>query len=170
MDCQTLIPQENKQVYYQLYCIETALRELIIEQLKNLAGYQWYKQRVPSDARQNSQTRLQGEKNQGWSQFIPYHKIYYTDFPDLQKIILQKNNWQDIFQSIFHREEVLKGTLTELEPIRNKIAHNRKLTQNDVDIVQGSYTKICECIGQEKFFNLVSKCTCATDIKSELRE
>ncbi|MDF5739193.1 MULTISPECIES: Swt1 family HEPN domain-containing protein [unclassified Nostoc] len=167
MDCQTLIPRENAEVYSYLYCIETALRELIIECLKDLEGDKWYKQRVPPDIRENSKKRLEIDKTYGWSQFVPFHQIYYIDFPDLQKIIIKKNNWQDVFKSIFFREEVLKGTLVELEPIRNKIAHNRKLTQRDVDIVKGSYTKICEFIGQEKLVVLVSRCTCATDIKTQ---
>lgn len=65
MDCQTLIPRENAEVYSYLYCLETALPELIIECLKDLEGDKWYKRRVPQNIRENSKKRLETDKNYG---------------------------------------------------------------------------------------------------------
>ena len=41
-------PQENLEIFAMLYCIETALRELIIESLSALEGSRWYKKCLPA--------------------------------------------------------------------------------------------------------------------------
>ncbi|MHC5773960.1 Swt1 family HEPN domain-containing protein [Nostoc sp.] len=69
---------------------------------------------------------------------------------------MEKNdNWKGVFESIFGRKEIVSATLTEIEFIRNKIAHNRKATQSDINIIKSSYTKILNTIGEEKFNSLV---------------
>jgi hypothetical protein len=92
------------------------------------------------------------------------------DFPDLRKIIERDDNWKEAFASIFPRRDILVATLSELEPIRNTIAHSRKATMADAEIVHASYAKIEEAIGIELFRDLSSRLTTTPDIPSRFIE
>lgn len=162
------IPSENDTIYELLYYIEVGLREFIIEVLETKIGPPWWRQCLPNDVKQTAKSGLQLEKKIKWSKVIPHHPMYYTDFPDLKKIITKGDNWRNLFQPIFGREDLLISTLSELEPIRNKIAHNRKATTEDLAIVETAYKKIVTAIEEEKFYELVNRCTLAEDVPASL--
>lgn len=165
-----LVPEENVRIYCCLYNIETALRELIIELLSATDGPRWYKKRLPGDVLGKYREGVKSERSVKWLQLVPLHPIYYIDFTDLRKIMDREDNWKDAFKRIFLRKDILSNTLTELEFIRNKIAHNRKATSQDVDIVRGAYAKLSECIGKDFFRELSERCTCSKDISERLSE
>jgi hypothetical protein len=123
------VPQENIEIFTILYQIETALRELIIEVLSKVEGSKWYLRRLPGDILQKYKDGRILERQIPWTQFIPHNPIYYVDFPHLKVIMERSDNWKDAFEPIFARKEVVIGILIEIEPIRNKIAHNRKATR-----------------------------------------
>jgi len=169
-----LVPEKNIQIYCYLYNIETALRELVIDSLEAIDGPLWYKHRLPG-GNENSPLEkyrrgVDVERNTRWTQSVPLHPIYYIDFPHLKMIIERKDNWEDVFKHVFSRKDILSSTLAELEFIRNKIAHNRKATCKDVEIVKGAYAKLSEAIGRSRFDQLVTRCTRAMDISERLTE
>ena len=164
------VPAENKAAYGLLYEIEVVLRELLIEVLADVCGPLWWKQRLPSDVLQKFRNGRDYERNTAWIHTVPHHPIYYVDFPDLRKVIERSDNWTDVFKPIFGDAVVLSGTLRELEPIRNKVAHNRKVTIGDVRVVEASCHKISALIGQERFLVLVARCSLAPDILEHLAE
>jgi hypothetical protein len=86
----------------------------------------------------------------------------------LRKIIEREDNWSDTFKRIFSRRDILISTLGELEFIRNKIAHNRKATSKDVEIVEGAYSKLSASIGESYFRELSIRCTCSKEISERL--
>lgn len=71
------------------------------------------------------------EKQWPWRTSKAYRPIYYIDFTDYVKIITRRDNWAEIFQSIFKDKEMVSVKLRELEPIRNSIAHFRKLNRKE---------------------------------------
>jgi len=159
------IPEENIVIYKLLYIIEVGLRELIIQSLEATCGSHWWKERLPADVLEKYRKGREYERTIKWCQLVPHHPIYYVDLPDLKKIIERADNWKEVFSTIFKRKEILTGTLIELEPIRNKIAHNRKATVQDQRIVEGAYHKIVAAVGEERLCKLVSKCTLAPDLR-----
>jgi hypothetical protein len=165
-----LVPKENIEIYCYLYNIETALRELIIDSLKTVDGPRWYKKRIPGDILEKYRKGIEYGKNIKWSQLVPHHPIYYIDFADLKKIIERGDNWKDVFKNIFFQKEILSSTLSELESIRNKVAHNRKATYKDVEVVKAAYTKLSEAVCKDYFNRLSARCTCSMDISEQLTE
>lgn len=161
-------PQENVEIFIMLYGIETALRELIIEVLNEVEGVLWYNKCLPGDVLDKYQKGRLAEKRISWSQCIPHHPIYYIDFPDLKKIIERESNWKSVFESIFSRKDILASTLSELEPLRNKVAHNRKASTKDVEIARGAYSKLSTAIGTDYFGRLSKRCTLGLDIPDQL--
>jgi hypothetical protein len=58
--------------------------------------------------------------------------MYYTDFSHLKIVIQARNNWDDAFSKIFGNKDNLSAALSELEFIRNKVAHIRSPRGNDL--------------------------------------
>jgi len=165
---ENLVPKENIKAYSFIYCIENLLRELIIDELEKFGGSKWYKTYLPADVLEKYRNGIYLEKNIKWVQLVPCHPIYYIDFPDLKKIILRRDCWKNVFKNIFNREDIVKGIFAEIDNIRNRIAHNRKVANEDVVITKKSYEEIKNCIGGFRFQELIAKCTCESSILEKL--
>lgn len=163
------IPPENISIYAILYRIEVGLREFIIDVLESNCGPRWWKQRLPGDVLENYRDGRRYERTTNWSELVPHHPLYYVNFPDLKKVIERRDNWREVFHPVFSSKQVVVGALKGLEPIRNKIAHNRKATEADLRIAEAAYTELSSAIGHKKFRKLVAKCTEADDIARSLR-
>lgn len=140
----------NTKCYEYLHDLENELRMAIIFCLAKRYGKRWWNQRIPSDIKDNhgerkgtkskkiedlEELRLKGHDSED------LHEIFYTYFPDLKKIIEKRDNWQEVFEDIFGRRDVLVK-LDELYPLRNIIAHNRYLTKENADTVELYYKKL----------------------------
>jgi len=165
-----IVPQENLALYKLLYQIEVGLREFFIETFEARCGSLWWKQKLPGDVLEKCRGALDDERQIKWSQLVSHHPLYYVDFPDLKKIIERSDNWKQIFQSVFKRKDVIIGTLTELEPIRNKLAHNRKATATDLSIAVATFQKIAAAVGETLLNKLISRCTSAQDILGNIHQ
>jgi hypothetical protein len=103
---------------------ETALREFLARKLGEVAGTQWFKQRVHGDlvakARQNRATAMaNGERE--------VELLSYLDLGDLTSIILQKNNWGEVFEQVFPNRERLSHDLQALVATRRPTMHARHI-------------------------------------------
>lgn len=166
-------PPNNLHAYSVLFAIENGIRELIIEELSGRFGPHWFKNHLPGDVLKKYRESVSVERKAKWTELISHHPIYYLDFPDLRKIMLQKTNWDDAFRQIFQNSNVLESMLSEIEVTRNRVAHNRKVCDSDVDNVEGVYKKLSRFVGDSRFQTLATRCTSLTSIReslSELRE
>jgi len=162
------VPKENMQIFKLLYWIEVGLRELIIDSLATNSGPFWWKSRLPSDVLDNFRKGRTYETGIIWNKMLPHHPIYYIEFPDLQKVITRSDNWSEVFRPIFGRKDMIAATLSQLEPVRNKIAHNRKATPDDVHIVETAYELISGSIGNSLFETLCTRMVPELDIVGRL--
>ena len=109
--------------------LEQQLRGAIRDQLLGLVGTDWIKQRVPPDV------RMQWHKRQDEDRAAcrpVFEAIQYADFMDLQKVIVSKDNWRDVFRAIFQSSEDIIVSFNRLHPVRKALAHNRPLSKLDV--------------------------------------
>lgn len=164
------VPKTNIEIYKILFTIETGLRELIITSLESKVGPRWYKNRLPGDVLTKSREGIKYERSIKWTQLIPHHPIYYVEFTDLKKIIQRTDNWEGVFKEIFSRQDILASTLSELEPIRNKVAHSRKCSRQDLETVKSAHKKLINAIGEEEFYKLISRYTIALDIPERINQ
>src|ERR1700751_744070 len=95
------LPDSNRQIFEMLYCIESALRELLVEELANHFGPTWYKKCLPGEILSKYREGLSAERKVKWSTLTPHHPIYYTDSAHLKIVIQSKNNWDAVFSAIF---------------------------------------------------------------------
>ena len=108
--------------------VEQYLRSTIAKCLTKLSGSNWIKQRVPHDMRERWKQRQEEDRSAGRP---VYSRIQYADFMDLASIIIQANNWRDVFESIFKNKNEVQVSLQRLHPIRKSIAHSRPLSKSD---------------------------------------
>jgi hypothetical protein len=140
------IPCPSQEPYKILKELETKMRKCIHGKLESISK-NWWKERVPKDVKDRAESR----KNKNEKQY-PWHKgknlplVFYIDFTDYVKIILRRDNWRDEFQKVFKDKEIISAKLRELEPIRNAIAHFRKLTQTELSKLKLYSEDICSCI------------------------
>ena len=154
-----VVPSENLAVYQLLYRMEVGLREFILEALEGACGPKWWKQRLQPDVLETCRKGREYERNVRWCELVPHHPIYYIDFPSLKKVIERRDNWRDVFQTIFERQDILISALSKLEPIRNSMAHNRRTTARHLRVVEEAYDTIVTAIGEGRFGELAGRCT-----------
>ena len=162
------LPEDNARCYALMYAIENGIRELIIEELSSLEGALWYKHRLPGDTLKKYREAVLFQRQVVWTKLVPHHPVYYLDFPDLRKIIEREDNWKDVFSSIFTRKDLISATLAEIEPTRNSLAHNRKLTRQDVAMLEATCLKLESAIGMNRFRQLCTLTTASHSIQEDL--
>lgn len=164
----SIVPPLNTQVFKLLFVVEVGLRELIIREFERLGPSEW-KRRLPPDVLDSFRSASTYERNITWTSLVPHHPIYYLDFPDLRKIIDNAANWRDVFRAVFKRKDVVVTTLAEIEPIRNRLAHNRLLSHNDVDIVEAALAKLSSALGGAGLSQLAAEPTVDLALENTLR-
>jgi hypothetical protein len=163
------IPEQNLKGYSTIYGIENVLRELVIEVLAAIAGERWYKVRLPGDILGKYREAIGLQRQVKWSSLTPHHPIYYVDFPDLRKVIEREENWNQGFRSIFSRKDIISATLSEIEPIRNSLAHCRKISLQELELLRAASAKLESAIGEERFARLAGRSSIAVSISEDLR-
>lgn len=124
--------KEMAEAYNILQKLETSLRKCIEDNLSAVSE-NWWIESVPNDVREKAaRRRKKNEAQWPWSNSQDLLPIHYVDFTDYQKIIMKRNNWREIFKTIFTDNVILSAKLRELEPIRNSIAHSRDI--NDIEL------------------------------------
>jgi hypothetical protein len=103
---------------------ENALRAFVSAKLEAVAGPKWFKQRVPGDITKRAKERRREAMRAGEP---PLSLIHYTDLGDLIGVILRKDNWGEMFETVFDRAEWLKVDLERLNTHRRPTMHSRPI-------------------------------------------
>lgn len=147
-------PDAPCHAYLLLRNLEIVLRELIIMELSSLGDAKWWKRRAPHDVQETAKRGQQYERATRWLDASTYHPIYYTDFADVRKILISRDNWQARFNHVLYNKENLSADLQSLEPLRNTIAHSRRLSEPAVGVLIAVSDKIQSSLGKQKWDTL----------------
>lgn len=112
----------------QLLWVERLLRKFIDRQLTQAYGADWPKHRLPNGVYDAWQEKKRKAEESG-AEDRPL--IEYSDFTDYAPILCRRDNWREVFQAFFRREEGVRETFQRLHPVRLDIAHSRLITQDD---------------------------------------
>lgn len=160
-----LVPSVDRQAMETLYIIEVSLREFIVSELSVVNGPKWYKSALPGgQIMEKYRSAKEYESDTPWQLLVPLHPVYYLDFPDLATIIERGNNWDSCFKRIFVRKDVFIGSLRALEPIRNAVAHHRKLSDASLNQLEAFLKAFINAVGKDHIERLVRKCTDALEV------
>lgn len=137
----------NVQAYKLLFRIENGLRSFIEQTLGAEFGPKWWKQQIPGDIRKQCEDRQKEEREKHWLDYQAAHPIYYSHFENLKRIVVKKDNWDGVFAGYFGPVKmIVESKLTELEPLRNKIAHNRPVTDTEVQKLALIWRELQQCM------------------------
>ena len=78
--------------------------------------------------------------------------IDYSDFMDLIVVITESSNWESSFESTFGDKEDISVSFRRLSPIRNSIAHNRQLNEEDQVTLFGEAHRMLRRLGRSILF------------------
>ena len=151
-----------------MFVIENCLRELIVDELSQLCGQLWWKSRLTETALTKYRQAKELEKSTPWSTLVSHHPVYYLDFPDLRETIVQNKNWTEAFSRIFHNKDKISSDLSSIEPVRNKIAHNRYIRESDMSRLVTVSTDTATCVGGDRYALLGLRCTQEASIPERL--
>jgi hypothetical protein len=118
------------EVFPLMYQLENSIRQLI-ERVLSKSGTDWWLKRVPSDVQSNVQRTMNKEKRYPYRDKRGSHPLYYANFDDLKKIIIDSNNKAD-FQTIIMDLEWFKVKMDEVYMARNNLAHCVPLPKDDI--------------------------------------
>jgi len=121
--------EKMSNVYTMIYILENALRYLLVNILEKKYGKNWWESKVSSNIKRKVESRVNQEKENRWHSKRGAHKIFYTNFGDLNLILV--NNWKD-FEDIFPDQTWIQSRLSEIELSRNIIAHNNPLPNREI--------------------------------------
>ncbi len=122
------------EVYFNLFIFENHIRHFIEEvSIKSHGINYWDKLNINQKIGNNVGNRKKDETLYKWLSVRRESNIYYTDFDDLRVII--SSNWE-LFKSYFPKESWIITYLEDLYKIRNKIAHNIPVEENERNTVE----------------------------------
>lgn len=120
-------------IYTAFFCLENAVRELIVDRLAERKGVDWWIQCVPEKIKKSVlQLKEKEEKNK-------YHTcrssalIGYTMFGNLAQIII--SNWED-FSDLFPDQAWITSRFNDLEMSRNIIMHTGVLPEIEIERIE----------------------------------
>ena len=120
--------ERNNAAYEQLQRFETHIRKFIDERMNAAVGKNWTKHRVPYEHRQGWRHRQAKARDEGEPD---RPLIAYADFTDYEPIIVQKDNWRQVFEPFFRRKTLVQESFQRLYPIRVCTMHSRLITRDD---------------------------------------
>ncbi|EMR73015.1 putative ATP-dependent Lon-type protease, partial [Thaumarchaeota archaeon SCGC AB-539-E09] len=137
---------QQEKPYEILKNLESELREFIQNKLQSVSK-NWWNERVPQDVRKNAEDRKESKTTiWPWTVQENLHQIHYINFPEYSKIITKRDNWKEVFSEHFMDREIIASKLRELEPVRNKIAHMRDLSESEISKLKLYSTEIRNCL------------------------
>jgi hypothetical protein len=119
---------EMARSYELFYCLEKTIRLQITELLELTQGENWWNDKVvPQQIFLDVKKRIQRERESGITPRSS-DQLDYTNFGELGEII--KSNWQ-IFASIFNNIKAVEKIMSNLNSLRNPIAHCSVLAEDE---------------------------------------
>lgn len=119
----------SKSAYAWLLHFEHAVRGFIDERMTQVVGPGWIRQRVHADIIARWQARQQDAEA---ARMARTSLLDHADFMDYPQIITRKDNWREVFQPIFAREENVRESFHRLKPVRNATMHAGLITPQDL--------------------------------------
>lgn len=135
--------RKMSELYQILHCWENSVRHFIEKILLKEMGNDWWEKVKNSDLERKLTERKAKEDKLKWiSNRGSNSPLFYLDWGDLVKIIKKKETW---FLPYVNDIQFIEHRLDELERLRNVIAHNGSLPdQNDIDRIVVHFNDWCK--------------------------
>jgi hypothetical protein len=124
---------ESMARHYEIfYCLETSIRQLISDRLREEIGTEWWVQAVPEQIRKNAEENRRRESETGMTPRSD-EMIDFTTFGELGQIISANGR---IFGDTFRDLKAVSRVMSSLNSLRAPIAHCCPLAEDEVGRLQ----------------------------------
>lgn len=124
---------ESMARHYEIfYCLETSIRQLIADRLREEIGTDWWSQSVPEQIRKNAEDNRRRESETGMTPRSD-DIIDFTTFGELGQIISANGK---IFGDTFRDLKAVSRVLSSLNSLRAPIAHCCPLAEDEISRLQ----------------------------------
>jgi hypothetical protein len=124
---------ESMARHYEIfYCLETSIRQLIGDRLKEEIGTDWWNNSVPEQIRKNAEDNRKKESETGMTPRSD-DMIDFTTFGELGQIISANGK---IFGDTFRDLKAVSRVLSSLNSLRAPIAHCCPLAEDEIGRLQ----------------------------------
>jgi len=120
--------KEMAKHYEVFYCLETSIRSLVLQLMKEKFGENWWDLRVKEEVKKNVDGNMKREAESGFTQRSE-RKIDYTTFGELTEIV--QSNWE-AFENLFRNQRAFTKIMSSLNQLRGPIAHCCPLAEDEV--------------------------------------
>lgn len=126
--------QRMSEAYPDMYVFENLVRYVVKSVLEKKHGKNWWNEPdvVSKTIKRNVEGRKRKEGKNRWHSKRGSHDIFYTDFGDLNSLIITNSNE---FKEVFGDLEI-EAEMRQLELSRNIIAHNNPLPSREVERIR----------------------------------
>lgn len=132
----------NSDAYIEIFSIENYIRAYILLKYQKLYNNdsltEFFKNSTKIEKKAFS--RKQDDEKNGWLEPRGKTLLSYLDFDELKNLII--NNWAP-FEQDFPEQDFIRIRFNELYKIRNKIAHNSNVTQQEFEMIKMYSSQIC---------------------------
>jgi hypothetical protein len=132
------------EVYLYLYCIENSMRVFIEKILKEKYGDDYFNNISEGLKRKVAERRSNEEKNK-WLSLRGSSELFYLDFKELSSII--RSNWE-LFEKYFPSQDWIASKIEDLSEVRNLIAHNSFVSEQERKLMKSYFEIIIKQIEQ----------------------
>lgn len=133
----------NSDAYIEMFSIENYIRAYILlkykDQFHNDSLTEFFKNSTKIEKKAIS--RKQEDEKNGWLEPRGKTLLSYLDFDELKTLII--NNWAS-FENDFPEQDFIRIRFNELYQVRNKIAHNSNIAQQEFDMLKMYSIQICD--------------------------
>lgn len=148
-----LIPNRNRDIYSSLYVIENWLRRIALSAYMILHGKDWQKHIDPKLSAAVTSRLMKNNELFYLAAELDRNLIWATLHRELHQLIFDSTVWPLISELTHFGKERLQSKLTELNDIRNLLAHNRAFSPHTEVVFRGIEASIR--IGIENFKNKI---------------
>ena len=120
--------ERNNAAHNHLQRFESHIRAFIDRRMTAIVGPNWIKSRVPGNMRLDWKDKRTKALDSGEPE---RPLIAYADFTDYVQLIVRRDNWDEVFESVFRRKALVQESLQRLYPIRICTMHARIISQDD---------------------------------------
>ena len=133
------------QIYVAIHCLENSVRNLIRKVLKDTLGEQWWDKAASSEMRQKVISRKNREAKLKWLSSRGADELNYIDWGDLVTLI---RKFPKDFEQFIGTTKFAELKLEELENLRNTIAHNGVLPDDEIARVELYFKDWCKQVSK----------------------
>jgi hypothetical protein len=146
IDEEEILRQRMSRVYKLLFRLERGLRAYIDRVMIEKFGSDWERHRCHGNG-EIYKKWIQKRDQAVQSGLEPERLIQYADFTEYAGLITKADNWKEVFQETFDRQESVRESFQRLGPVRLCTMHARPITKTELMLASAEITRLLTALG-----------------------